>query len=75
LLGWEIDTVTMALTLPEHRFASLSTHIASILATKRTSHHKWRRLLGLLHSTTLAVYGATDLFSILQYAMTDTTYP
>jgi hypothetical protein len=75
LLGWYIDTVTMTLTLPKHRFASLSTLIASILATKCISRRKWRCLQGLLHSTMPAIYGATHLFSILQYAMTDTTYP
>jgi hypothetical protein len=74
LLGWDIDTVTMTLTLPTHRFASLVTLIDSLLAKKRVSRRTWRRLLGTLRSTTPAIYGATHLFSILQYAMVDTPY-
>jgi hypothetical protein len=75
LLGWDIDTITMSLTLPAHRFASLTSLLDSILAKKRASRRTWRRLLGSLRSTTPAIYGATHLFSILQYAMVDTTYP
>jgi len=73
LLGWDIDTITMSLTLPAHRFASLTSLLDSILAKKRVSRRTWRRLLGSLRSTTPAIYGATHLFSILQYAMVDTT--
>jgi hypothetical protein len=73
ILGWEIDTHRMTLSLPQHRLDALTTLLAATLHKKRTSRKQWHILLGTLRSTTPALYGAAHLFSILQYALTDTT--
>jgi hypothetical protein len=68
-LGWDIDTETMTLKLPQHRLDNLSQLIHMALQHKRISVRKWRQLLGTLRSTTPALYGATHCFSLLQHAM------
>jgi len=73
ILGWDIDTHFMHLSLPAHRHDTLATSIQHCLNVKRTSLKIWRRLLGLLRSSSPAIYGATHLFSILQHAQTATT--
>jgi hypothetical protein len=73
IFGWDIDTHKMILSLPIHRLTALHNLLTHFLAIKRTSRKRWRHLLGILHSTMLALYGAKHLFSILQYALTDTT--
>jgi len=73
ILGWDIDTTTMTLTLPCHSLDSLQSMLTLILACKHVSRCKWRRLLGLLCSTMPALYSAIHYFSILQHVLTDTT--
>jgi len=73
LLGWDIDTVNMTITLPEHRLFALQQTLADMIQKTRTSRKKWQKLLGTLRSTTPALYGAAHSFSILQHALTDTT--
>jgi len=75
LLGWDIDTHMMTLTLPQHRLETLIDHISSFLPKKRTSRRQWQRLLGTLRSTTPALYGAEHLFSLLQHVLTDQLRP
>jgi hypothetical protein len=70
LLGWDVDTHTMTLTLPPHRLAHLTEMLHSFMQKKRSSIKGWRRLLGTLRSTVPALYGANHLFSILQHAFT-----
>jgi hypothetical protein len=70
ILGWDVDTSTMQLTLPAHRLALLTAALTRFSQLQRTSRHKWRQLLGTLRSATPALYGATHLFSILQHAAT-----
>jgi hypothetical protein len=69
LLGWDIDTHHMTLSLPQHRLAHLQSTLTALLDKKRTSKRNWKRLLGMLRSTTPALYGAKHLFSILQDAL------
>jgi hypothetical protein len=73
ILGWDIDTVNMTITLPEHRLFALRQTLADMIQKTRTSRKKWQKLLGTLRSTTPALYGAAHSFSILQHALTDTT--
>jgi len=73
ILGWDIDTVTMTITLPEHRLLALQHTLADMIQKSRTSRRRWQKLLGTLRSTTPALYGAAHSFSILQHALTDTT--
>jgi len=75
ILGWDIDTHMMTLSLPPHRLETLIDHISSFLPKKRTSRRLWQRLLGTLHSTTPALYGAEHLFSLLQHVLTDQLRP
>jgi hypothetical protein len=72
ILGWDIDTEHMTLSLPLHQFHNLQETLHSLLQHKHTSCKQWQQLLGTLHSTSLALYGATHLFSIFQHALTDT---
>jgi len=71
ILGWDIDTHRMTLSLPTHRLEGMSDLIHSTLYRKRTSRKAWQRLLGTLRSTSPALYGAKHLFSTLQHALRD----
>ncbi len=71
LIGWDIDTHLMTLSLPAHRLEGMSELIHSILHRKRVSRMAWQRLLGTLRSTSPALYGAKHLFSTLQHALRD----
>jgi hypothetical protein len=70
LLGWDIDTHQMQLSLPQHQFNSMATLFRHGISVKCTSKRKWSKLLGVLRSSSPAIYGASHLFSILQHAMT-----
>jgi hypothetical protein len=69
LLGWNVNTHTLTISLPEHRMENLQHLLHSFLHKKCTSTKKWKSLLGTLRSTTPALYGATHFFSILQHAL------
>jgi len=71
ILGWDIDTHFMTLSLPTHRLEGMSELINSTLHRKRVSRTTWQRLLGTLRSTSPALYGAKHLFSTLQHALRD----
>jgi hypothetical protein len=70
VLGWDIDTSTMCLALPQHRLDNLTSIINTFLAKNRTSRRSWQQLLGVLRSSSPALYGAAHLFSILQHTLT-----
>jgi hypothetical protein len=71
ILGWDIDTHRMTLSLPTHRMDSMTELIQGTLHRKRVSRKTWQRLLGTLRSTSPALYGAKHLFSTLQHALSD----
>jgi hypothetical protein len=71
ILGWDLDTARMQLSLPAHRLQAIDTLLTSYMSLKRTSRRKWSQLLGILRSSAPALYGAMHLFSILQHAATD----
>jgi hypothetical protein len=73
ILGWDLDTVHMTISLPQHRLTSLKSMLQGMIQKSRTSRKRWHKLLGTLRSTTPALYGASHAFSILQHALTDTT--
>jgi len=73
ILGWDLDTVNMTNTLPQHRLDSLKNMLHDMIPKSCTSRKKWHKLLGTLRSTTPALYGASHALSILQHALTDTT--
>jgi hypothetical protein len=70
ILGWDVDTYRMHLSLPSHRLHGLTTLLNQYALQKRTSRRKWAQLLGGLRSLAPALYGASHLFSILQHALT-----
>jgi len=69
ILGWNIDAYTMTLTLPQRRLNKMTSLIAPKLTQKYTSVKRWRELLGVLRSSSPALYGTIHLFSILQHAL------
>lgn len=70
ILGWIIDTVNMTIQLPPHRVERLAEILSSIPVTQKcTSVRKWHKVLGELRSMSLALPGARNLFSHMQYAM------
>jgi hypothetical protein len=69
ILGWDINTHHMTIALPATRLDNLTRLLHDTLSHRRTLKTKWRRLLGTLRSTTPALYGANNLFSILQHAL------
>jgi hypothetical protein len=73
ILGWDIDTVNMHISLPLHRLQSMTESLTNLLQHKRVSRKKWHKILGVLRSTTPALYGAHHLFSLLQHALTKAT--
>lgn len=69
ILGWLVNTVDKTITLPPHRVERLRVILASILpgqAYVPTKH--WHQVLGELRSMSIAIPGATGLFSLLQEA-------
>jgi hypothetical protein len=55
VLGWIIDTITVAIQLPAHRILRLFEILDSIAPTqRRTTVNKWEKLLGDLRSMVLA---------------------
>ena len=70
MLGWDVDTIAMTLTLPPHRLDRLR-EVLSWLAPprKRLSLTKWHQLLGELRSMSPALPGTRGLFSTLQDAL------
>jgi hypothetical protein len=69
LLGWDINTATMTITLPKHRMHGIKLQLHYILSCKRVSRHIYQKLLGTLRSSAPSLYGANNLFSSLQFAM------
>ena len=70
VLGWVIDTVQMTIKLPEHRVQRLGEILASIPSTqKRIGVKKWHKVIGELRSMSLALPGARNLFSHMQFAL------
>jgi hypothetical protein len=69
ILGWNIDTYTMTLTLPQHRLNKMTLLITLKLTQKYTSVKGWRELLGVLRSSSPALYRTIQIFSILQHAL------
>jgi hypothetical protein len=70
LLGWDIDTASMTLSLPPHRQQRLADLLVNIAGRRRVSRRKWQQLLGELRSMSLALPGAKFQFSLLQHALT-----
>jgi hypothetical protein len=71
ILGWDINSETMTITLPEHRLKSMKEQLQHILSRKRISKRTFQKLLGTLRSSAPSLYGANNLFSILQFALTE----
>jgi hypothetical protein len=74
ILGWDIDTHRMQLSLPTHRWDALETMLTTYLRKKRVSHYRWSQSLGNLRSSSPAIYGANHVFSILQHAATSAAH-
>ena len=63
----------MTIELTPHRAERLAEILASIpLTQKRISIRKWHKVLGELRSTSLALPGASNMFSQMQKALADT---
>jgi hypothetical protein len=62
----------MTINLPENRLQQLLTALQSFTIKQQTSKGQWQRVLGILHSTTPAIYGATHYFSLLEHALQST---
>jgi len=73
LLGWDVDTRAMTLSIPPPRQAKLIAHIASFDNRKRVSRRRWQQLIGELRSVALALPSAKFIFSVLQHALLDQT--
>jgi hypothetical protein len=71
ILGWDLDTATMTIRLPDHRLSRLKAAIQDLLPKRRTSRRKWFQFLGELRSMALAFHGARYLFSIFQHVLVD----
>jgi hypothetical protein len=69
ILGWDIDTAAMSITLPPHRQTRLLTILTEVSQRYRVSRRKWQQLLGELRSMALAISGAKYNFSLLQQAL------
>jgi hypothetical protein len=70
ILGWEVDSVAMTLSLPDHRIERLREVLTWIQPPrKRLAMSKWHTLLGELRSMSPALPGTRGLFSVLQHAL------
>jgi hypothetical protein len=59
----------MTLALPQHRLQSLKDTILATISRSRVSRRTWQRLIGVLRSSSPALYGATHLSSMIQYPL------
>jgi len=71
ILGWDIDTSSLTIHVPEHRLQHLQAILAPLLHQTRVSRKKWQVLLGELRSMVPAIHSVKYHFSILQEALTD----
>ncbi|KAI2510214.1 hypothetical protein MHU86_4246 [Fragilaria crotonensis] len=70
ILGWDLDTEALTLTLPPHRLTRLREVLQWLQPPrKRLATSKWHRLLGELRSMSPALPGTRGLFSVLQHAL------
>jgi len=69
LLGWEIDTQAMTIRLPLHRQQRLYALLTTTIQQRSSSRRQWQKLLGELHSMTLAIHSAKYLLSILHHVL------
>jgi hypothetical protein len=69
LLGWEIDTQAMTIRLPLHRQQRLQALLTATMHKRSSTRRQWQKLLGELHSMTLAIHSAKYLFSILHHVL------
>ena len=70
ILGWDIDSSTLTLHLPEHRFIRLREVLSWLLPPhRRIAIRKWHQVLGELRSMSPALPGTRGLFSVLQAAL------
>lgn len=70
ILGWDINTSAMTLSLPPHRLTRLHAILDWISPPRRRLPVKqWHQLLGELRSMAPALPGARGLFSLLQDAL------
>jgi hypothetical protein len=69
ILGWDIDTAAMHLTLPTHRQHRLRDLLYGFSTRHYASRKKWQQLLGELRSMALAIHSAKYLFCILQQGL------
>jgi hypothetical protein len=69
VLGWEVDTHRMVVTLPPHRVEKLTSQLTTVLQKNYSSKRQWQRLLVKLRSIAMALHSAKYLFSILQHQL------
>jgi len=70
ILGWDIDTDSLTLSLPPHRLARLREVLQWVQPPrKRLATSKWHQLLGELRSMSPALPGTRGLFSVLQHTL------
>ena len=70
ILGWDVDTRNLTLSLPPHRLDRLRELLSFISPPRRRLPLKqWHQLLGELRSMSPAIPGSRGLFSALQEAL------
>jgi hypothetical protein len=70
ILGWDIDTMAMTISLPQYRVERLRDILNSVPPTqRRIGLSKWHSILGELRSMSMALPGSRGLFSHLQTAL------
>ena len=69
VLGWDIDSRTRTIHLPEHRKEKLQEMLTTMIGRRRASDTEWYKLLGEIRSMALALPGSAGGFSFLQAAM------
>jgi len=57
ILGWDLDTQAMTLTLPAHHLTAIMEFLKQHITKKRVSCRQWQQLLGSLRSSAPALYG------------------
>ena len=61
----------MTITLPEHHLKTMREQLQHILLRKQVSKRTFLKLLGTLCSSAPSLYGARNLFSTLQFTLTE----
>ena len=69
ILGWDVNTLSKTLHLPEHRRTDILDRINRATNQRRTPKKEWEKLLGCVRNAVFAIQGGIGHLSLAQSAL------